>query len=94
MKTISEILFRAVCFCFSAVILILSLLTSIKLAAVNDTAAELDAAVGRLKTENEILRAEYENSLSLEEIERYASEKLGMQRQTPRQIIYIELPNE
>ena len=92
MKEICENFFRAIGFCFSAALLILSLLTSIKLAAVNDTAARLEKEVARLKNENEILRAEYENSLSLEEIERYAIEELGMQRCFPNQIIYVELP--
>ena len=92
MKEICESFFRAIGFCFSAALLILSLLTSIKLAAVNDTAARLEKEVARLKNENEILRAEYENSLSLEEIERYAIEELGMQRCSPNQIIYVELP--
>lgn len=93
-KSVSEVLFRAVCLCFSAVMIVLSLLTSIQLAAVNDEAARLEREVEALKTENEILSAEYQNSLSLEEIERYATQVLGMQRQTPRQIIYIELPEE
>ena len=92
MKEICEALFRAIGFCFSAALIILSLLTSIKLAAVNDTAAELERSVSKLHNENEILRAAYENSISLEEIERYAIEELGMQRCSPSQIIYVELP--
>ena len=90
MKRVSELLFKAVGLCFSAVMILLSLLTAVKLAAVNDRAAELDKSVQQLKTENEILRAEYENSLSLEEIERYAIEKLGLQRQSPGQVFYID----
>jgi len=87
-------MFRAVGFLFSAVLLILSLLSSIKLAAVNDRAAELEKQVERIETETQILRAEYENSRSLREIERYATEVLGMQRCSPGQIIYIEQPDE
>ena len=94
MKKIRETLFRAVVFCFSAVMIVLSLLTSIKLAAVNDKAAKLQKQIDTLKTENEILRAEVENSISLEEIERYATHVLGMQRRSPGQILYIELPEE
>lgn len=94
MKKTSEILFRAVGLLFSAVLIILSLLCSIRLAAVNDTAAGLERQAEQLKTQNEILRAEYENSLSLEEIERYATDVLGMQRCSPGQIFYLELPDE
>ena len=94
MKQIGEKLFRVVVLCFSAALLVLSLLTSIKLAAVNDRAAKLETQVEQLKTQNGILRAEYENSISLEEIERYATEVLGMQRCAPSQIIYIEYPED
>lgn len=93
-KRVSELLFRAVGFLFSAVLLVLSLLTSIKLAAVNDTAAKLETQVSQLKSENQVLRAQYENSISLEEIETYATQVLGMQRCSPGQIIYIEYPAE
>ena len=91
MKRVNEALFRAVVFCFSAVMIVLSLLNSISLAAANDRAAHMRAQIDALKTENEKLRAAYENSISLEEIERYASEILGMHRRSPDQIIYIEL---
>lgn len=94
MKQLRETLFKAVGFCFSAVMLVLSLLSSISLADVNDTAARLEREVERLQTENEILRAKYENSVSLEEIESYASQVLGMQRCSPGQIFYIEYPEK
>ena len=89
-KRTSEILFDAVAAFFSAVMLVLSLLCAVKLAAVNDRAAELKKENERLKTENQILLAQWENSMSLEELERYAIEKLGMQRPTPGQIRVIE----
>ena len=87
MKQVCESLFRAIGFCFSAALMVLSLLTSIKLAAVNETAAQ--RAVEQLKEENEIRRAAYENSVSLEEIERYAVEELGMQRCAPNQVFVL-----
>lgn len=89
MKQVCESLFRAIGFCFSAALMVLSLLTSIKLAAVNETAAQLERAVEQLKEENEIRRAAYENSVSLEEIERYAVEELGMQRCAPNQVFVL-----
>ncbi len=94
MKYIYESLFRAVGFCFSAALLVLSLLCSIKLAAVNDTAARLEKEVNALQEENARLRAACETSLSLEEIERYAREELGMQRCMPGQILYLPYPAE
>ncbi|MEA5151833.1 MAG: hypothetical protein VB039_04425 [Oscillospiraceae bacterium] len=91
MKQLNETLFTAVTLCFSALLLVMTLLTGIKLAAVNDAAARLEQETARLRTQNGILEAEYENSLSLEEIERYAEEVLGMQRCTPEQMIYIQM---
>ena len=91
MKQLNETLFTAVTLCFSALLLVMTLLTGIKLAAVNDAAARLEQETARLRTQNGILEADYENSLSLEEIERYAEEVLGMQRCTPEQMIYIQM---
>lgn len=92
MKRVSELMFRAVGFLFSAVIIVLALLASIKLAAVNDRAAGLEKEIDRLKTENEILRAGCESSMSLEEIENYAQNELGMVHREPGQIYHIEHP--
>ena len=89
MRALRESLFRAVGFCFSALLLVMSLLCSIKLAAVSDEAAELEARTAQHKTDNEILRAEYESSVSLARIEDYAA-RLGMQRPEPGQIYYMD----
>ena len=94
MKRVCENLFRAVGFCFSALLLILSLLTSIKLAAVNDRAVGLEQQVAQLEEDNAVLRARCESSLSLEEIERYATQELGMQRCLPGQIQVLRLDSE
>ena len=40
-------------FCFSALLLVMSLLCSIKLAAVSDEAAELEARTAQLKTDKD-----------------------------------------
>lgn len=90
-KQLNETLFRAVGLCFSAVLIILSLLTGIKTAAVNDDAARLQRELDALKAENELLSTRYDNSLSLEQLEAYASEVLGMQHCEPSQIHYIDL---
>ena len=90
MKHVNELLFRAVCMCTAAVMLVLSLLCSIRLAAVNDREARLLREIERLETENAVLTARAEQRLSLEELERYAGEILGLQHCTPGQIVIVE----
>lgn len=90
MKHVNELLFRAVCMSAAAVMLVLSLLCSIRLAAVNDRAAKLMKEIEALETENTVLTARAEERLSLEELERYAGEVLGLQRCTPGQIVVVE----
>ena len=91
-KRTAAVLFCAVCLVFSTCLLVLGLLCGIRTTEVNDRAAGLEREIAALKTENEILRAACENSISLEELERIATEELGMQRCTPEQIYIIELP--
>lgn len=88
----TEHLFQAVCLGFSALLLVLSLLLDARLAALNDAAAEREREAGRLLAENARLRARCESSLSLEEIERYAREELGMQPLCGEQMIPVEEP--
>ena len=92
MKQINEILFRAVCLCAAALLLVISLLCSIRVTAVNDKAARLERENAALEAEIAVLAARAESRLSLEELERYAVEKLGMQRLSPGQVILIETP--
>ncbi len=92
MKQINEILFRAVCLCAAALLLVISLLCSIRVTAVNDRAARLERENAALEAEIAVLAARAESRLSLEELERYAVEKLGMQRLSPGQVILIETP--
>ena len=72
--------------------LVMSLLCSIRVTAVNDRAARLERQNAALEAEIAVLTARAESRLSLEELERYAVEKLGMQRCGPDQIIRIETP--
>ena len=81
-------------FCFSALLLVLSLLGAVHLAAVEDRAAALEWQCEHLREENAVLEAEYERSISLEEIERYAVEVFGMQRWSTAQSVYIEYPGD
>lgn len=88
-KHINEVLFRAVALLFSAALLVLSLLNNISLAACSEDAAGLTKEIKELREENRLMRAELECSLSLEEIERYAREELGMENCSPEDIIYL-----
>lgn len=90
-KKISASLFVAVIFAFSAFLAILSLFASIKLAALGDEAVRIEKNSESLRTENELLAAQVEGIISLENLERYALEVLGMQRCTPEQIEYLEI---
>ena len=92
MKQVNEILFRAVCLCAAALLLVISLLCSIRVTAVNDRAARLERENAALEEEIAVLAARAESRLSLEELEHYAVEKLGMQRLSPGQVILIETP--
>ena len=72
-------------------LLVSALLGSIRLAALNEELTGLEKSLKTLKEENRVLQARVESSLSLEELERRATEELGMQRLSPGQIIYIDL---
>ena len=84
-----ENLFRAICLCFSVLLLVLSLLWDIRLAALNDLAAGKKRETAELRLENERLRARCEERLSLAEIERYATQELGMQYLSADQIVLV-----
>lgn len=90
-KRNTELFFNAVAVLFSALLLVMSLLCAVETAEVNDQAAALEKENERLKTENQILQTRLDNSLSLEELEIYALEELGMQRPAPGQIRTIEI---
>lgn len=90
MLKVRETAFSIVCVVFSAVLLVLCMLSSAQAAAVNDVAAQLSEQIEKLEEENRLLYVSYENSIDLERLEKYAVEQLGMQRCSPNQIIYIE----
>lgn len=92
MKKLSFSLFIAVVFIFSAFITVLSLLASIRLNALGDSAGRLSRMAEELEKENRQLAAQAEAVMSLEELERYAIEVLGMQHCKSEQIIYINVP--
>lgn len=54
----------------------------------------LKRELSSLQKENEQLKVSIENSLNLNTIEKLAKEKLGMQKLTNKQTIYIDLPKK
>lgn len=90
MKRVNESLFRAICLAFSAILLVLFLLTGIDLAAERDKQTRLLRETEELSAENDRLRAQTEERLSLEAIERYAREELGMQPIGSGQLVYLD----
>ena len=89
-KETVNVLFRAVCLLFSALLLILSLLAGIDLTAANDEAAHVKSRITALEEENRQLRSRIDAATSLEEIERRAREELSMQPAGPGQIVVLE----
>ncbi|MBO5556950.1 MAG: hypothetical protein J5927_07170 [Oscillospiraceae bacterium] len=94
MKQLCENLFRFVVVGFSLLLLVLSLLHTAQTAAANESVAALEQEVASLRKEEARLRADWESSVCLEEIEGYATEKLGLQHRSPGQIVYLQLPEE
>ena len=91
MKRGSAALFAVVVFSFSAVLLVLSLLAAIRLAALNDTALRLTAETKELREESVMLLEKNDKCVSIDEIERDTDEEQGMRRCTPEQIEYIDI---
>lgn len=63
---------------------------NVKFSNLQDQKRELSA----LEKENEQLKVNIENGLNLNTIEKLAKEKLGMQKLTNRQTIYVTLPKK
>ena len=55
---------------------------------------KLEKQISQIKKENEQLEVNIQNSLNLSQIEALAKEKLGMQKLTTKQTIYIDLPKK
>ena len=55
---------------------------------------ELKTKLSSLQKENEQLQVTIENSLNLSNIEKQAKEKLGMQKLTNKQTVYVSLPKK
>ena len=82
--------FKLVCVLFSAAALVLSLLGSVRAAALSGEIEELEEALKLSKEENGRLLLDMESSIGLAELERYAVEVLGMQTPSAGQMIHID----
>ena len=94
MRKVYEILFWSICFSTAALLLVLSLIGAAKLTVLGDEAGRMEQEIRFLETENRRLRAAYESSLDLTQIERRATEELGMQHVSPGQITVIPYIDE
>lgn len=87
MQNPREILFQILCVSASVILLVMSLLYGVRLTERNQQAAAVKTAVETLREENETLRVRCACQWSLEEIERYARDELGMQNLSAEQIV-------
>ena len=89
MKKIRDTVFNILSILFSVALIVLCLLNHTELTRLKSKTEKLEHDAQLLCTENRILEAEIQYSLSIHELERRARE-LGMQSCSPGQIIYID----
>jgi len=87
---LAALLFRAVCLGFSTALLILALFSQIRCVRTESRIAALSEALTAAENENTRLRIRQQSALQLDELERVATQKLGMRRPEPGQIVEIE----
>ncbi len=77
-------------FVFAAMLLVLLLMSHIRLTALSDAAAASQTRLSELSEQQNKLQARYEQAFTLSEVERYATQELGMQKPRAGQITYLE----
>ena len=90
MKRVSELAFRLLCLGFSALLLVLTLLIHIQLVRTQSCIAELGTQIARAENERITLQIQTISAMSLPELERRATQELGMRHPEPGQIIETE----
>ena len=90
MKRVSALAFRVICLGFSALLLVMTLFTHIRLVRTQSRIAELEAAITRAENEQIQLQIKTASALDLSELERRAVQELGMRRPEPGQIVEID----
>ena len=89
-ESLSERLFRLVCLCFSALLLVLGLFWQIRLVRLEEDIDRLESALRTAQDEGKHLSIRLESSPTLAELEETALTKLGMQHPTQGQLVEIE----
>lgn len=77
-------------FALAAVMLVLLLMSHIRMTALSDAAAASQTRLTELSEQQHKLQAQYEQAFSLSEVERYATQELGMQKPRASQIVYLD----
>lgn len=90
MKRASGFAFRVICLGFSALLLVLTLFTHIQLVRTQSRITELKTNIARAEKEHITLEIQTVSALSLQELERRATQELGMRHPEPGQIIESE----
>ena len=89
-KSTGGVFISAVCAVLAILLLGLTLMTEIRLSRLEDENRSLQSEREELTRSNRIARVRLLERLPLEELERYATENMGMQRQRSAQIIVVE----
>lgn len=89
MKT-AALAFRVICLGFSALLLVMTLFTHIRLVRTQSRISELESEIARAENERVMLQVKTASALSLAELERRAVQELGMRRPEPGQITETE----
>lgn len=82
--------FSSILLFFSALVIVLSLLAAARTAELRDKSEKLSTEIHEIKRENILLKSRCDNEVSLDYLERYATNVLGMQHISPNQIFYLE----
>lgn len=92
MKRVSALAFRVICLGFSALLLVMTLFTHIRLVRTQSRISELEEAIMRAENEHIQLLIKTASALDLSELERRATQELGMRHPEPGQIVETEYP--
>ena len=87
---LSMLLFRGICLGFSLLLLVLTLLGQIRLVSAEGRIETLERQLNEAENTNTILNTKLAAALSLEALERFAVQELGMQHPEPGQIVVLE----
>ena len=90
MRRASRLAFRLICLGFSALLLVLTLLTHIQLVRTQSSITQLEKQIARAENERITLQIQTASTMSLQELERRATQELGMRHPEPGQIIETE----